>query len=78
MMSETSFADMAFPEILTWSREQGMSEDELDERAIKACSQNCEIYGRCANVKQKDWCDNACVSAIYSWMKERAAGGEGS
>lgn len=70
-MSEMTFAGMTFAEILEWSREQGMTKEELDERAIEACRQNCEIFGRCANVSQKDWCDNACVSAINSWKEER-------
>ncbi|KKL11358.1 hypothetical protein LCGC14_2546640, partial [marine sediment metagenome] len=63
-MTEMAFAEMSFEEILDWSRDQGMTSDELDERAIIACLQNCKIYGKCANVQQKDWCDNACVSAI--------------
>lgn len=66
-----TFAEMTFAEILEWSREQGMTEEELDERAVKACSQYCKIFGRCVNVQRKDWCDNACVSAINSWKEER-------
>ena len=67
----TEIAEMTFAELLTWSKEQGMTEDELNERAINSCRQYCKIYGRCANVSQKDWCDNACVSAIFSWKKEK-------
>ncbi len=70
-MMDEIFIEMTFPEILEWSRKQGMTEEELDERAIKACRQYCEIFGRCANVKQKDWCDNASVSAINSWKEEK-------
>lgn len=68
-----TFAEMTFPEILEWSRDQGMTKEELDERAIEACRQNCKIFDKCANVRQKDWCDNACVSAIYSWKEEKEA-----
>ena len=73
MITEVTFAEMTFPEILEWSREQDMSKEELDERAVKACRQYCKIFGRCANVAAKDWCDNACVSAITSWKEEQEA-----
>ena len=63
-------AEMTFAELLTWSKEQGMTEDELNERAIKICFK-CGDYDRCANLRERDWCYVACGGAINSWKEEK-------
>lgn len=77
-----SFVGMSFSDILAWSKEQGMTDDELNEGASQVClgiqggvrdsTLECPTLRRCANYTAKDWCDIACVSAISSWADEKA------